>query len=793
MQTTSLSRAPRVRKLIPFLLLIAATGLQAQSLPAELHFSENGRQLQAGGTPVTGFYALDEVHTLQLWFEQANYWTLLTQNYTAGIDVPATLIIDGDTLPAKVGVRFRGQTSYMGVQNSQKKSFNISLDYEDPEQDYEGYETFNLLNGFDDATFMREVVYHEYCRTHIPSVKTNFSRLYINGQDWGLYPNTQQLNGDFLKEWFPSNNGTLWRALKTTGTSGGPGGGGTGGPFGTGYCSLNYLNTLDSTEYKKYYTLKRTEQTEPWGALINVCDKIANTPIANWEEELNKIMDVDRSLWELAYENAFADDDGYINKGGMDYYLYYEPETGRLTLQEYDANSVMLTSHAQWSPFYNGTDTRFAFMYKVFQVPALRQRYLAHLRTIIRDNMQADDIALIDEIAAQIGPLVQADPKKLYSYAQFTAGVTTLKSFMTTRRNYLLANAEVAAADPVFTSESRSVNGVAEALPKPDQSVQVSVTLAQTPAVQSVTLYYATGITGQFSKLNMYDDGQHNDGAANDGTWGAEIPAYPLETYVRYYFEAVAATTAQTRSYLPAGAEHDVFVYRVQAEVLSASVVAINEFMASNTNTVTDQDGEYEDWIELYNTSASSFDLSGWFLSDNPDNLQKYELPAGTSIAGNGYLIVWADEDGTQVGLHANFKLSASGEVVYLVDPSGAIAQEVSFGQQESDKSYSRIPNGTGNFVIKSATFNFNNEAMSPTNDPDDSSVIVQIRPNPAKSSVLITSSDDSETRLQVFDLLGRPIFSNTFVKQTNLDIEAWPAGAYQVIVGSETARLIKL
>ncbi len=97
--------------------------------------------------------------------------------------------------------------------------------------------------------------------------------------------------------------------------------------------------------------------------------------------------------------------------------------------------------------------------------------------------------------------------------------------------------------------------------------------------------------------------------------------------WVRYYVEATAANTAKSVSYLPVGAEHDVFIYKVLPASTSSAVVAGNEIMASNTATVTDEAGEYDDWIELYNTGAQAVDLSGWFITDNPDNLDKWTSP----------------------------------------------------------------------------------------------------------------------------------------------------------------------
>jgi hypothetical protein len=105
--------------------------------------------------------------------------------------------------------------------------------------------------------------------------------------------------------------------------------------------------------------------------------------------------------------------------------------------------------------------------------------------------------------------------------------------------------------------------------------------------------------------------------------------------------------------------------------------VAITEFMASNTSTVTTTNGLYEDWIEIHNNSGAAVDLAGWYLTDDITNLRKWRFPstAATSpLPNNGYLIVFADGSAEAVisgELHASFKLSAGGEFLALVEPDG--------------------------------------------------------------------------------------------------------------------------
>ena len=145
-----------------------------------------------------------------------------------------------------------------------------------------------------------------------------------------------------------------------------------------------------------------------------------------------------------------------------------------------------------------------------------------------------------------------------------------------------------------------------------------------------------------------------------------------------------------------------------QDESLNGNVV-INELMPVNSSVVADQNGEYDDWIELFNKSSVPVNLSGYYLTDSKKNLVKWKLPTGTSIAANGYLIVWADKDTTQIGLHSNFKLSSLGENVLLLQPDHTIIDKVEYPGQTLQLSYSRRPNGTGTFIWQAPTFNASN------------------------------------------------------------------------------------
>jgi hypothetical protein len=777
-------------------LFIYAFG-NSQSLPDAFYISQDNH-LHRGGFASEGFYDESTIDTIYLYFEQADYWTQMQDNYCDKINVLASLVYQGETFDS-VGVRFKGQTSYANTNGTgggpggggvltDKKSFNIELDWI-KNHDINGYETLNLNNCYQDPSFLKEILFENIARDYIPAAKVNFVELFINDESWGLYPSVQQLDKKHAGEWFLDDECSRWRAEdpETTsagcgGSGGGPGGGGPGsGPdFGAGSSSLNYLG--DAVEdYTSHYTLKKSYVDNSWEALIEACLAVDNA--ANFEDvytELNQALDVDATLWHLATEIIFSDDDSYIHKGGMDYYVYYDKATERILPMEYDGNSVMSNSNDSWSPFYNQNDEEFALLNKLLAIPELRQRYIAHFRTILEEKFPADYInEKIDDYADFIDLHVSNDPQKIYSYNEFIAGVEDLKGYFSSRKTYLESNAELMEESLEILSLSYSVNGVEEAQPTDGDKVIVQVEIEESSAamVSQLVLYYATGIMGVFEKIAMTDlDG--------DLVFEVEIPEFPSNTYVRFYVEAISEQGVRT--YEPVGAEHDVYVYKVASSGITTDGVVINEVMASNSSVVADEFGEYDDWIELYNNSSEAIDLSNYYLSDRYDSLYKWTFPVGTIIEGNSYLIVWADKDEDQGGLHANFKLSGSGEGVYLSDVNQELVDELLFFTQQTDVSYGRYPNGTGDFEFLSPSFNASNTLLSLV---DEVVTIFDIYPNPATSRLNIVL--DEKQVISIYSLRGELVCQKELRGEQTIDISELVAGVY--FVADEKGRVRKL
>jgi len=128
--------------------------------------------------------------------------------------------------------------------------------------------------------------------------------------------------------------------------------------------------------------------------------------------------------------------------------------------------------------------------------------------------------------------------------------------------------------------------------------------------------------------------------------------------------------------------------------------LVINELMASNDTIIRDPQGQYDDWIEIHNYGTDEINLGGMYLTDNLSAPTKWQFPVGnsaiTTIPAGGYLLVWADNDTTDSGLHANFKLDAGGEELGLFDSDGVtLIDSVTFDEQTADISYGRHPDAS--------------------------------------------------------------------------------------------------
>jgi hypothetical protein len=128
-----------------------------------------------------------------------------------------------------------------------------------------------------------------------------------------------------------------------------------------------------------------------------------------------------------------------------------------------------------------------------------------------------------------------------------------------------------------------------------------------------------------------------------------------------------------------------------------AEGLVLNEVLAVNEASNSDEAEQFDDWLEIHNGGAVAVSLADLYLSDDAAAPGRWPLPADETLAPGAFLLVWCDGELEQGPLHAPFKLSGGGETVvlsYVRDDDTTLLDQVEFGEQLADTAWARLPDG---------------------------------------------------------------------------------------------------
>ena len=722
--------------------------------------------LFSGLSSAQGFYDRSTVQKIEIFFGFSNWDAQLDALATSTEDylLADSVRVNGIVFDS-VGVKYKGNSSYN--QNNNKNPIHIEFDHVHGSYDYQGYTDIKLQNGYQDPSMIREVLSYAVLEQYMDCPKANFANVYINGTLRGVYSNAESINAKFNGDHYYTSDGSFVKCNPIGGA--GPGAGVN--------PDLKYLGS-DSSLYYNGYELK---SDYGWNDLVDLINTLNNNFSA-----IDSKLDVDRALWMLAFNNVLVNLDSYSGAFRQNYYLYKDlndrfiPTVWDLNMSfaGFPGGPVQGQSYtaATLDPFSNSTSTAHPLILKMMGNPMYKRMYMAHLRTIVQEIFASGDyVTTANAIRSVVDASVQADPYKFYSYTQFQNGMTTavtggspggssipgIQQLMSARVSYFQSNSDYNLSAPSITAHTVSNN-----LPAYAETVTFTASCTNETTVY---LGYRLEHPLRFNRVQMFDDGMHNDGAAGDHLYGVDVLLNGIT--MEYY---IYAENNSAGIFNPIRAEHEFHTLNITIVLPADGDILINELLADNGSSAFDSNGENDDWVELYNHTSIAKDLSGLYLSDDLSNLTKWQIPLGTAINANDVLIIWTDNDSEQSGLHANFKLSASGESLILSDGS-VIYDQVDFGQQTQDVSYERCPDG-GTFTFADPTFDaLNNCALG----LDEFSLqLVHIYPNPSNTNFTIQS--DVNALYAVYDLSGREITSGTLESSlTVLNAQTWQSGTY--------------
>jgi spore coat protein CotH len=727
------------------------------------------------------FYDRSTIQTIEVFFGFSDWDAQLDALATSTEDylLADSVRINGVVFDS-VGVKYKGNSSYNV--NNNKNPIHIELNYVHNNADYQGYTDVKLQNGYQDPSMIREVLSYAILEQYMDCPKANFANVYINGTLRGLYSSAESINDKFNGDHYYSADGSFFKCNPVGGA----------GPGTTISPDLKYINA-DTASYYNGYELK---STYGWYDLVHMIDTLNNNFTA-----IESVLDVDRALWMLAFNNVMVNLDSYSGAFRQNYYLYRDLND-RFITTVWDLNmsfagfpggtgSGPLTSPSTLDPMSNSTSTIHPLIVKMMGNAMYKRMYMAHVRTIVQEIFASGDyLSTANSLRTTIDASVQADPYKFFTYTQFQNSITSnatisggmgtttsygIQVLMDARVTYFNSNTNYNLVAPTISSFSASNSS-----PIYGETIFITAICSNET---SVYLGYRLDHTLRFNRVQMFDDGAHGDGAVGDHVYGASVALNCSE--LEYY---IYTENASAGLFSPQRAEHEYHTLLVSAPNPTVGDLIVNELLADNELTMDDYNGESNDWIEIYNTTANALSLSGLYLTDDAFNLTQWQFPAGTIIEPNEYLIVWADGDTTQYGFHANFKLGINGESVILSDGL-AIHDQVDFPVQTTDISYARCPD-QGSFAFAIPTFAATNNCYL-TIEEDALPLNVAVYPVPSTGNVFVRSNEEGALNIKVVDLQGRLLYSITSSEEiVEIPSFSWQSGYYRILIESENGKI---
>jgi len=609
----------------------------------------------------------DALGVYRMWMTKAtaDRWAAREKNSNAPLDI--TFVYGGHRVIYNASGQYSGSWAHTpGFSGPTGAPADYTLNFPDDDRFLDDTDSILALPGSvgDDPTLQREQLAWWIARKlKIPALHRRFVRLFVNGQQrQQVLEDTQQPGGDFLEEWFPNDDdGRLhksqdWVEFHDNGMT----------ALGDIRATLGKFTTTGGVKKVARYRF----QWAPRGGDVldnDFADFFAlveahNEPnAAAYQAKVSALVNVDSWMRAMALQRIAGNWDSYGWSIGKNMYAY-KPKVGRWSMIPWDIDFSF--GGANSDPGRPTRSDLFSNTSDTLQTEALADSLMLKFRgnvTFRRDYWRAFSDAVN-------GPLKNAHARiDLVHNALLAQGVTptsidVVKNYVTARRTYILEQLATVAANftvagPTTYSTDNSTTTLSGTAPVGTKTITVNG--VELPVVwTSVNAWTATYLLAPGENILVI--------AALDTSGNTTASTTLTITYTG------------TAVWPP---------------------LRLNEWMAENSSYPDPVDGKADDWIEIYNPTAAPVNLANWRLTDDPALPGKFILPSGYTIPAGGRLLVWADEEGAQNAiangqLHANFKLSNSGETLALRAPDGTLIDAVAFGQQSKDRTEGRFPDG---------------------------------------------------------------------------------------------------
>lgn len=482
------------------------------------------------------FYDTDQVREIRLIFKSKNWPEELDSLRVHGNGM---LVGDVQILGKSfenAGIRFRGSKSFQT--GSKRNAFHIKLNYINKDQNLQGYKVLKLSNALRDPSMVREVLGYEIARKYMPAPKANFTRLYINEEYYGLFVNIQAINSNFLEEHYQSTENTLIKASSNFSDK---------HPEG---CKNKVYGALEYEENAECYPYNfELKSDSGWDDLIEL------TRVLDREEEkIEKILNVDRTLWMLAFNNVIVNLNSYTGQHSQNFYLYKD-NFGQFNPIIWDLNLAFgsfkntgsgsdldLQKLQLLDPLLHADNIAKPLINRLLKNPLYRKAYLSHIRTIVYDHFVGGDYEKrAKALQSMIAVYFYNDQHKFYEVAEFQKSLNTtigkrskipgIVELMGKRARFLKKHPEIAVIPPEVSMVK--VLGRKEFQNQAITDFRIQAKVDKLP--KRVKLFYRFDARDAYKEIFMADDGKSNDGDAGDKVFGVTVSPEGDQQSIEYF------------------------------------------------------------------------------------------------------------------------------------------------------------------------------------------------------------------------------------------------------------------
>lgn len=486
------------------------------------------------------FFDPQSIQEINLTFKSEKWRFLLDSlRFNGDKMLTADLKVNGASF-GQVGVRIRESSGFQP--GNQRNNLHIQLDYASPNQQLQGYRSIRLSAALRDPSMVREVLATDIARKFMPAPKANYTNLTVNGKYYGLMVNMEPFEAPFFERYFESVTGGLY------------------------YCPAIRKDTLIKAGCLNggFGTLQLEKSESCYGDNFivqkggNLRDLAELSRILNQAPaQIESILNVDKTLWMLAFNNVLVNLYSYTGGKSTGYYLYRDAD-GRFTPLIGDFNftfgsykytgrgsDLSLLQLQQMDPMLNADNPLKPLLNKLLSNPHYAKVYLAHLRSILFSELLTGTYETkAKQWQELIKPSLLNDANKAYSSTDFersliatigrTIQVPGLVELMNERVRFLKRHPALAVLPP-SVAEVKARHRDKYAASAMDD-FQINAKIGE--FANKVTIYYRYNPREAFKSTMMYDDGQHQDEKAGDSIYGVSLKPAGAGNRVEYYIQA---------------------------------------------------------------------------------------------------------------------------------------------------------------------------------------------------------------------------------------------------------------